>query len=266
MNAKLKLGNRSCLIDFSNFNDLSIPINFNGTQPNTYNVEKASSEPYKDDSFIGDTRRGGPCNFETYKITPHCNGTHTECIGHITDERISINLALDQVFFTSTLISVTPTSNKETYIPNLNSDDLVITKEMLYKRLHDISDLFLEGLIIRTRPNSVQKMSQNYMEAPSPFFTLEAMQYIRNRGVKHLLVDIPSVDRLFDDGRLSCHNIFWDTKDKKYNSETKNYTITEMIYVDDKIQDGQYLLNLQIPSFVSDAAPSRPIIFKLNDL
>jgi len=71
---------------------------------------------------------------------------------------------------------------------------------------------------------------------------------------------------LFDDGHLSCHNIFWDTKDKKYNSETMNYTITEMIYVDNKIDDGRYLLNLQIPSFVSDAAPSRPIIFKLNDV
>ena len=39
-----------------------------------------------------------------------------------------------------------------------------------------------------------------------------------------------------------------------------------MIYVDDKIKDGHYLLNLQIPSFVSDAAPSRPIIYKLNDI
>ena len=90
MNAKLKIGNRSYLIDFSNFNDLSIPINFNGTQPNTYNVEKASSEPYKDDSFIGDTRRGGPCNFETYKITPHCNGTHTECIGPVSYTHLTL--------------------------------------------------------------------------------------------------------------------------------------------------------------------------------
>ena len=266
MNAELKIENTSYLIDFSNYYDLSIPINFNGKQPNTYNVEKASSKPYQDNSFIGDTRRGGPCNFETYKLTPHCNGTHTECIGHITDERISINLALDDVCFPSTLISVTPTSNKENYIPNLNSDDLVITREMLLELLEDISSLFLEGLIIRTRPNSTKKMSQDYMESTPPFFTIEAMEYIRDRGVKHLLVDVPSVDRLFDDGHLSCHNIFWDTKDKKYNSETMNYTITEMIYVDNKIHDGHYLLNLQIPSFVSDAAPSRPIIFKLNDV
>ena len=100
---------------------------------------------------------------------------------------------------------------------------------MLHEKLNDISSLFLEGLIIRTLPNSKQKLSQNYMQITPPFFTIEAMQYIRDIGVKHLLVDVPSVDRLFDDGHLSCHNIFWNTKEKKYNSSTKNYTITEMI-------------------------------------
>ena len=137
---------------------------------------------------------------------------------------------------------------------------------MLHEKLKHIDDVYLGGLIIRTLPNSSEKMSQDYMKKSPPFFTLEAMKYIRERGVKHLLVDIPSVDRLFDDGHLTCHNIFWATKNKEYNSKTKRYTITEMIYVDDKIKDGQYLLNLQVPSFVSDAAPSRPIIFKLNDV
>jgi len=104
------------------------------------------------------------------------------------------------------------------------------------------------------------------MKTPPPFFTIEAMKYVRGLGVKHLLVDTPSVDRLFDDGILSCHNIFWNTEEKKLNQKTINYTISEMIYVDEKIIDGHYLLNLQIPSFVSDAAPSRPLIFKLDEI
>ena len=77
-------------MDFSKGNDISIPLYFNGVQPNTYGVDKATSSPYQDGQFIGDTRKGGPCNFETYSFTTHCNGTHTECIGHITNERISI--------------------------------------------------------------------------------------------------------------------------------------------------------------------------------
>ena len=266
MNVEIKIESKKFFIDFSKYSDLSIPINFNGQQPNTYNVEKASSVPYRDNSFVGDTRLGGPCNFETYKLTPHCNGTHTECIGHITDERVSIHLSLKDVFFLSTLISVHPTKNKESYIPELNTNDLVITKELLYSQLNNVPLDYLDGLIIRTTPNLSRKNSIDYMKNPPPFFTIEAMKYIRKLGVKHILVDIPSVDRLFDDGHLSCHNIFWDTSEKKYNEKTKNFTITEMIYVDDKIKDGHYLLNLQIPSFVSDAAPSRPIIYKLNDI
>ena len=39
-----------------------------------------------------------------------------------------------------------------------------------------------------------------------------------------------------------------------------------MIFVEDSIEDGKYLLNLHVPAFVSDAAPNRPIIYKLYAL
>ena len=266
MKTELRIESKSYSLNFTKFYDLSIPINFNGSQPNTYGVEKASSKAYNDENFYGDTRKDGPCNFETYKITPHCNGTHTECIGHITKERISLNQCLKDAFFVSTLITVRPVTCQESYIPKLDSEDLVITKKMLEEKLKDVSNLFLEGLIVRTLPNTIDKMSADYMKTPPPFFTIEAMKYVRGLGVKHLLVDTPSVDRLFDDGILSCHNIFWNTEEKKLNQKTINYTISEMIYVDEKIIDGHYLLNLQIPSFVSDAAPSRPLIFKLDEI
>ena len=102
-------------------------------------------------------------------------------------------------------------------------------------------------------------------EAPA-FLSIEAMEYIVSLGVDHLLVDTPSVDRLLDEGNLSSHNIFWETKEKEFNSKTQNKTITEMIFASEDIKDGCYLLNLQIPAFVSDAAPSRPILYKINDL
>ena len=38
-----------------------------------------------------------------------------------------------------------------------------------------------------------------------------------------------------------------------------------MIFVENQISDGKYLLTIQIPAFVSDAAPSRPIIFEINE-
>ena len=266
MKAKISLSSLEVEVDFSKGNDISIPLNFNGSQPNTYGVDRANSKPYQDGKFIGDTRKGGPCNFETYSFTPHCNGTHTECIGHITDERITILSSLNQEMIPSTLVSVTPKKTTENYKPELNIEDLVVAKEDLKSQLEHVKSEFLTGLIIRTLPNNKSKKDQDYMKESPCFFSIEAMEYIVSLGVKHLLVDSPSVDRLFDEGHLSAHNIFWETKGKKFNSDAQNKTITEMIFVSESLDDGQYLLNLQIPAFVSDAAPSRPILYKINEL
>ena len=266
MKAEVEIGNKKYNVDFSKGIDITIPLKFNGEQPNTYGVNTASSKPYQDGHFIGDTREGGPCNFETYSLTPHCNGTHTECIGHITDERIDVLSSLNEEIIPSTLISITPKLSTENYKPELASDDIVITKEDLGLQLKDVNTEFLRGLIIRTLPNPESKKSRDYMKNISSFFSIEAMKYIVSLGVEHLLVDTPSVDRLLDDGHLSAHNIFWETKEKEFNMNTKNKTITEMIFASEDVKDGNYLLNLQIPAFVSDAAPSRPILYIVNDL
>ena len=266
MKAKISLKTIDFEVNFSKGNDISIPINFNGEQPNTYGVDIATSKPYQDGQFIGDTRKGGPCNFETYSFTPHCNGTHTECIGHITNERVSVLTSLDQEMIPATLVSVTPRNTTENYTPDLNKEDLVITKEDLELQLKDINPAFLQGLIIRTLPNSDNKKSRDYMKVSPAFFSIDAMEYIVSLGVVHLLVDTPSVDRLLDDGHLSAHNIFWETNGKEFNPTTQNKTITEMIFAPSSLEDGTYLLNLQIPAFFSDAAPSRPIIYKINEL
>ena len=123
MRAEIEIGLKKYSVDFSKGMDISIPLFFNGEQPNTYGVDKASSKPYQGGKFIGDTRKGGPCNFETYSFTPHCNGTHTECIGHITDERVDILASLNDEMIPSTVISVTPTNTNENYMPNLHSED-----------------------------------------------------------------------------------------------------------------------------------------------
>jgi arylformamidase len=266
MKVEIEIGNKKNTVDFSKGIDISIPLNFNGEQPNTYGVDKATSSPYQDGQFIGDTRKGGPCNFETYSFTTHCNGTHTECIGHITNERISILSSLKEEMIPSTLVSVTPKNTIENYTPELNTEDLVITKEDLEIQLKGVNTKLLKGIIIRTLPNSEEKKNRDYMKETPAFFSIEAMEYLVCLGVQHLLVDTPSVDRLFDDGHLSAHNIFWETKGKKFNLNAQTKTITEMIFAPSSLEDGHYLLNLQIPAFVSDAAPSRPVIYKINEL
>jgi hypothetical protein len=76
---------------------------------------------------------------------------------------------------------------------------------------------------------------------------------------------MPSIDRIYDEGKLANHRIFWNVEPGSFepneNSRVNN-TITELIYVPNNVEDGNYLLNLQIAPFDSDASPSRPVIFK----
>ena len=247
-------------IDLSDPIDISIPLVFDGPQPNAFGVELAVSKACEYGSLIGDTRRGGSVNFEQYTLIPHCNGTHTECVGHITNERISVRDCLKDVWIPSVLISVEPEPS---------NDDLVITESRIREALADSAATATadRALIIRTLPNGGEKLSNIYDAEQIPaHFTQDAMQSIVERGFKHLLVDLPSIDRLFDEGKLLNHRIFWHVEAGAFETspETRvNSTITELIFVPNEIPDGEYLLNLQIAPFASDAAPSRPILLKL---
>lgn len=247
--------------------DISIPLHFNGPQPNTYGVPPARAKAFEGQGFVGDVRQGGSCNFEEFRFIAHCNGTHTECIGHITSERIYLPDCLKESFFLASLISITSEHGqtcKEHYDPMIHPEDLLITEANLKLALADVSEVFLSALIIRTLPNTSAKCTRDYMEVPPPFFTHEAMQYIVDLGVQHLLVDIPSIDRMFDEGKLSNHHIYWQVPQGQHSPDPysrKEASVTEMIYVPDAISDGRYLLNLQTASFVSDASPSKPVIY-----
>lgn len=256
-------------VDFQNEIHLAIPLNFNGSQPNTYGVDKASAAPYRAGEFVGSVAQGGSCNFEWYKLVPHCNGTHTECIGHISENRINVHTSLKDSLIPATMVSVEPAPCEkcnEAYTPDINNEDVLITEKLLIEQLEDVEGEFTQAIIIRTFPNGESKMSRQYKNPP--YFTHQAMRYLVKKGVKHLLVDMPSVDRMLDDGLLSNHHIFWniDQDQKKINeSDIKGMTITEMIYADNDVPDGHYLLNLQIAAFMGDASPSRPILYPISE-
>src|SRR5258708_36737423 len=104
MSSSIQIGDREYSI--TNPIDISIPLNFNGRQPNAYGVEPATSLACEYGDLVGDTRLGGSVNFEQYTFIPHCNGTHTECVGHITKKRISVRDCLKDVFVPRLLVAV----------------------------------------------------------------------------------------------------------------------------------------------------------------
>ena len=253
--------------------DISIPLKFNGPQPNAYGVEPASSAACEYGELVGDTRRGGSCNFEKITLIPHCNGTHTECVGHITNERISIRECLTDVLIPAALISVRPmpaSGASEAYSVPYGPSDLLITRHSIETAIASLAlaDHDTAGLIIRTLPNDKSKLIGQYGDYIPPYFTIEAMEFITAAGFSHLLVDVPSIDRIHDQGKLANHRVFWQVDPGSFetNSRTRRYsTITEMIYVPDEVHDGDYILNLQIAPLESDASPSRPLIFKIKN-
>ena len=103
------------------------------------------------------------------------------------------------------------------------------------------------------------KKSKQYSNTNPTYLLEEAAEYLKSKNIKHLLIDLPSVDKEKDEGKLLAHNAFWNTKGKL----RLDATITEFIYVPNKVKDGCYVLNLQIAPFENDATPSKPVLYKI---
>ena len=240
-------------IDLSKPIDISIPLTNTDENPIAWYIEKPSIEPVVFGDWIGKVSEGkSSTNFNNIFFNPHGHGTHTECLGHITNDFYSINQSLKQFFFMAKLISVEPEKIDE---------DFVITKSQIVSLVTEKT----EALIIRTLPNQLDKKSRKYSNTNPPYLAEDAAIFIRESEIQHLLIDLPSVDKEHDEGKLLAHKAFWNLKDTvNLNADARlNATITEMIYVSDEIEDGNYILNLQIASFENDASPSKPILYKI---
>ncbi len=249
MKISLKYNRRTYEVDLSKSIDISIPLIPGAKGPRCFYAPRFSAKPYKSGNFIGAVKEGAPVNFYNVRLNPHGNGTHTESVGHITTEQESINDVLKEFHCVAQVMSVCPKLNRK--------GDRIITKSNLKTEWLKKTP---KALIIRTYPNPEEKKTMDYSGTNPPYFKSDAIKEIVNRGVKHLLIDLPSVDREEDDGKLQGHKIFWDIK----SQNRKDCTITEMIYVPDEIEDGLYFMNLQIPSFQLDAAPSKPVLYRLK--
>jgi kynurenine formamidase len=241
-------------IDLSNPIDISIPLTNTDENPIAWYLDKPEIEPVKNGDWIGKVSEGSSStNFNNIFFNPHGHGTHTECLGHITNDFYSINTCLTKFFFFAELISIEPEKNNK---------DLIITKNQIANALNGKKP---EAIIIRTLPNIETKKSRKYSHTNPPYLSEEAAIFIRENGIQHLLIDLPSVDKEHDEGKLLAHKAFWNVKNTlNLNIDARiDCTITELIYVDTKIPDGDYILNLQIASFENDASPSKPILYAI---
>jgi arylformamidase len=244
MTTTIQLENEQVTIDLSQPIDISLAVQ-NNAGVGAWYIDQPQIKYVEVDGYVGNVKLGGSTNFNDVNFNPHSHGTHTECIGHITEGFHSVNDALDGTFFKAQLISITP--------QELNGD-LVINESVVAPL-----ETGINAVILRTLPNLESKKSKNYSNSNPPYVAAGLMLRFRESGIQHLLIDLPSVDKEKDNGALLAHKEFWD-----FNGQQRlDATITELIYVPEAVPDGLYMIDLQVAPIENDAAPSRPILYKI---
>lgn len=268
MNARLQLDGREVAVDLSQPLDLSLEIDFEGAQARHFGAPRASTQPYATAGFSGSVARGAGCNCNSITLIPHCNGTHTECVGHLTREPLDAHRIVPRGLLPALLLSVKPTSpsrTAESSDPSPQASDRLVTRSALQAAWPELP-FTARALVIRTLPNDSPKRTRDYTDITPPYLTREAAQFLVQRGIEHLAVDLPSIDRSHDEGRLTAHRLFFGLSPEEVTlarAARSQCTVTELVYVPNDAVDGAYLLQLQTPAINGDAVPSRPLLYRL---
>jgi len=227
--------------------DISIGLQEKNEAVNCYYAPPYKTSPVVIGDFIGDLKQGSPVNYRNVAFNPHGNGTHTECLAHIADVPVSMSNLPKGCFFLSQVLSAQPREQ-------LNGDFVIMEEDVIPHVLPGI-----EALILRTIPNETSKKVRQYSGTNPAYIDPKIGSKLATLDILHFLTDLPSLDKEVDEGKLLAHRAFWQYPE----SPRLEATITELVFIDDQIADGSYLLNLQVANFDLDAAPSRPIIFPL---
>ncbi|MBV8742110.1 MAG: cyclase family protein [Sinobacteraceae bacterium] len=257
------------LIDLAQPVVLAIEQHFAGEQPRHFDAPAASSQPYAMPGFSGAVRSGASCNCSVITLIPHCNGTHTECVGHLTAEALAAQAVIPFGLIPAVLLSVPSleaTSTSESTTPKPQEGDRLITRRALQAAWPAALPFTPRAAIIRTLPNGQDKLTRDYSAETPPYLSREAAEWLVSVGIEHLVVDVPSLDRSHDEGRLTGHRVFFGLPPGSQQlaaARRPQATVTELAFVPDAISDGPCLLELQSPALAGDAVPSRPLLYRL---
>jgi arylformamidase len=270
LKARIRAGGCECIIDLDRPVSLATEMSFTAESLRHFGAPAASSHALVLPGFCGSIAAGASCNCSTITLTPHCDGTHTECAGHLTLQPLDAFRIVPPGLVPAVLLTVAPESAAcagDTSTPPPRTQDRLITQRLLSAAwsAHARAIAPVRALVIRTLPNSNSKLEPT--NTVPPYLSPEATLWIVEHGIEHLIVDLPSVDRVEDEGRLAAHRVFFGlpagTRDLKQVRRAQ-CTITELAYVPDVVPDGEYLLELQVPAISGDAVPSRPLLYALE--
>jgi hypothetical protein len=256
---------------------LAAPLDFTGLGPAWFPAPPPACEPLQAGGFSGRVATGASCNCSTLRLTPHCDGTHTECVGHLTIEPVDARDRLPAGILAALLLSVTPEQvdadgapSGESTVPAPQGGDRLLTRAALEaawpEPRHALgADLPCAPrvLVLRTRRGrSTQEADAADSAAVPPYLSLPATLWLVARGIEHLVLDLPSADRTHDDGYLSAHRAFFGLPAGSTvlaEAQRAHCTITELAHIPASLGAGFGLLEIQAPALAGDALPSRPL-------
>ncbi len=169
----------------------------------------------------------------------------------------------------ATVAPVDAHSSPETTDPAPQPGDKLVTRRALELGWPGTLPFQPRAVVIRTLPNDTDKMQHDYTDSTPPYLSRAAAEFLVARGIEHLVVDLPSIDRSHDEGRLTAHRVFFGMPRGATSlalATRRRSTVTELAYIPSEVSDGPYLLEIQVPAIGGDAVPSRPLLYPFEQL
>jgi arylformamidase len=272
LKARVQVGGSEMTTDLSRPINIAISLEFSADQPRHFGAPAAATQPFAVPGFSGSVAQGASCNCNLITLIPHCNGTHTECVGHLTTERLDAHRQIPPGLVPALLLSIEPVDARgalETTDPAPQAGDTLITRRAIEGGWPESLPLQPRALVLRTLPNETSKMRRDYTNSTPAYLSREAAEFVVARGIQHLVVDLPSLDRAHDEGRLTAHRVFFGLPRGSTSlalAGRPQSTVTELAFIPDEVADGVYLLEIQVPAIGGDAVPSRPLLYVFESL
>jgi kynurenine formamidase len=267
LKARIQLEGSEAEVDLSRPIEIAIDLNFSADQPRHFGAPSAATHPFAVPGFSGSVAQGASCNCNVITLIPHCNGTHTESVGHLTTEPLDAHRQVPAGLLPALLTTIEPVEAQrtlETTEPTPQPGDKLITRNALENGWPGALPFQPRAMVIRTLPNDTEKQRRDYTNTTPPYLSREAAEFLVARGIEHLVVDLPSIDRSHDEGRLTAHRVFFGLPRGARSlalAGRPRSTVTELAYIPTAVADGPYLLQIQAPAIGGDAVPSRPLLY-----